>query len=130
MFSAILIQDNITIVPSSFDRSRLQVLMEEINLKYANKVIPHVGLCIRLLKIESVGEAQVFPSDGSAICEVSFVMIVFKPFVGEVLQGKIKSCNAEEIRVTIGFFEDVIIPAHLLPADTHFNEAEQIFVWN
>lgn len=69
MFSAILIHDNITIAPSKFDRSRLVVLMEEINLKYANKVIPHVGLCVRLLKVESVGEAQVFPSDGSAICE-------------------------------------------------------------
>lgn len=28
---------------------------------------------------------------------VSFVMIVFKPFVNEILQGRIKSCSANEI---------------------------------
>ena len=128
MFSAILIHDNITIAPSKFDRSRLVVLMEEINLKYANKVIPHVGLCVRLLKVESVGEAQVFPSDGSAICEVSFVMIVFKPFVNEILQGRIKSCSANEITVTLGFFDNVTIPLYQMKENTSFNEAEHIFV--
>ena len=98
MFSLILIHDHMTIVPSKFSRSRLEVLTEEINSKYANKVLPHVGLCIRLFKIETVGDGHVFPSDGSAIVEVSFVMVVFKPFVNEILVGKIVSCNADHIK--------------------------------
>jgi DNA-directed RNA polymerase III subunit RPC8 len=41
-------------------------------------------------------------------------MIVFRPFVGEVLTGKIAGSSTEGVRVSMGFFDDIIIPPSLI----------------
>lgn len=40
--------------------------------------------------------------------------VVFRPFVGEVMVGKIKACTKEGVQVSMDFFDDVIIPSYSL----------------
>jgi len=106
--------------------------MLEINRKFANRVVHNVGLCIRLFDILEAGEPFVLPNDGSTYTRVVFRMVVFRPYIGEVLIGKIRHSSAEGITgevpfnicgpvgrqsdcrlllVTLGFFDDIQIPA-------------------
>ena len=78
------------------------------------KVIPETGLCITLYDIISIGDCYVYPGDGSSWSKVNFRVVVFRPFVGEILEGKIKNSNSEGIQLTLDFFDDVYIPAHYL----------------
>jgi DNA-directed RNA polymerase III subunit RPC8 len=64
------------------------------------------------------------------ICVVKFRLIVFRPFVGEVLVGRIRSCSEEGISVSLTFFDDIFIPAHCLQTGTTFNLEERLWVWN
>ena len=57
-------------------------------------------------------------------------MVVFKPFVGEVLIGKIRSCTEEGLSVSLTFFDDIFIPAHCLQTGSTFNTEERLWVWN
>lgn len=57
-------------------------------------------------------------------------MIVFRPFVGEVLVGRIRSCTEEGLSVSLTFFDDIFIPAHCLQPGTVFNADERLWVWN
>ena len=41
-------------------------------------------------------------------------MTVFRPFVGEVLSGRIMAATHRGIRISLEFFDDVFIPEHLL----------------
>lgn len=41
-------------------------------------------------------------------------MIVFRPFVGEVLTGRIMAATYTGIRISLEFFDDIFIPAHLI----------------
>ena len=41
-------------------------------------------------------------------------MIVFRPFVGEVLTGRIMAATHAGLRISLEFFDDISIPAHLL----------------
>lgn len=72
-----------------------------INTKYANKVIPDVGLCICLFDILQASEGRVKWGDGGLWHSVKARLVVFRPFVGEILVGKVMSSDEKGIRGTL-----------------------------
>ena len=78
----------------------------------------------------SVADAVIFPGDGAAHFKVEFRMIIFRPFVGEVLRGVVRSSTREGgINVTLGFFDDIVIPPSSMAEDTTFDDQKQLWVW-
>jgi len=55
--------------------------------------------------------------------------VVFRPYVGEVLVGRLLSCSKEGLRVGLDFFDDVLVPEHALQDPSEFNEGEKLWVW-
>lgn len=47
----------------------------------------------------------------------------------EILLGKIRSCSQEGVHVSLGFFDDILIPPSALQHPSKFNETEQAWVW-
>ena len=62
--------------------------------------------------------------------KVQFRLVVCKPFLGEVLVGKIVSCDEDGIRVGLGFFDDIFIPTGFMKQGTIFDSNERLWVWN
>lgn len=56
-----------------------------------------MGLCIALYDISNLEESYIFPGDGSSHTRVSFRYIVFRPFMEEILLGKIRSSSPEGV---------------------------------
>lgn len=46
---------------------------------------------------------------GSSHTDVTFKYIIFRPEIGSLITGKIKSCTRDGIFVTLGFFDDIFI---------------------
>nr|DBA18271.1 TPA: hypothetical protein GDO54_016541 [Pyxicephalus adspersus] len=63
------------------------------------------------------------------LISVHFRYVVFHPFLDEILMGKIKGCSPEGVHVSLGFFDDIIIPPESLQQPAKFDEAEQVWVW-
>lgn len=61
------------------------------------QVVHKVGLCIALWDIQKIEDAYIFPGDGSSHSVVHFRYVVFRPFMDEILLGKIKSCSKEGV---------------------------------
>ena len=59
-----LTQDKIPIHPSQFGLPPEQALINELNKKYANRVLHDVGLCICVFDIAEAGEGKVRYGDG------------------------------------------------------------------
>jgi DNA-directed RNA polymerase subunit E'/Rpb7 len=119
-FVVVLLRDTVCIPPSKFGEDVAPAVTQEIDGLYANKVIPGVGLCICVLDLESVGSASIFPGDGSAHADVVFRMVVFRPAVGEVLAGTVKSSDAVlGVKITLDFFDAITVPPSLLPQESH-----------
>ncbi|OQR92027.1 hypothetical protein THRCLA_08816 [Thraustotheca clavata] len=129
MFVLCRIADVIQIAPELFSTDYSSVLTEEIDRKYANKVIADVGLCITLYDFIEIGDAYIHPSDGTSHTEVIFRMVVFRPFIGEVLKGKIISCTEEHIRVSMDFVQDIIIPSYAMQTPSFFDKNERLWEW-
>merc|ERR1711865_535793 len=60
---------------------------------------------------------------------VEFKIVVFQPAVGEWLVGSITGSCKEGLRVSLSFFQDVLIPSSNLKTPFLFDAAEQCWVW-
>lgn len=129
MFNLVAMTDTVKIPPWLFNVDLCDAVKVELNRRFANKVIHNVGLCICLFDVLKYEDSFIFPGDGSSHTKVHFRFIVFHPFVDEVLVGKIKSCSREGVTVSLGFFDDIIIPPEYLQQPSKFDDAEQVWVW-
>lgn len=57
----------------------------------------NVGLCIALKDIIRLGDSIILPGDGASHTEVLFHYIVFRPTIGDIITGKIRSCSREGV---------------------------------
>uniref|UniRef100_A0A182MMY1 DNA-directed RNA polymerase III subunit RPC8 n=1 Tax=Anopheles culicifacies TaxID=139723 RepID=A0A182MMY1_9DIPT len=129
MFVLAELKDNVRIAPELFGLKLPEAIKDEINRKLANKVLLNVGLCIALKDIVKLGDSIILPGDGASHTEVNFRYIVFRPIIGDVITGKIRSCSREGVHITLGFFDDILIPPSALQHPSRYEEAEQAWVW-
>jgi len=74
MFVLTRLQDDVRVNPSNFNKKKSEALTDELNMKFANKVLHNVGLCIQLFDILEVGESFVLPNDGSTYTRGLFLL--------------------------------------------------------
>ncbi|KAJ1726781.1 DNA-directed RNA polymerase III complex subunit Rpc25 [Coemansia biformis] len=129
MFVLVVLRDTLKVVPSEFTKPREQALRDEINRKYANRVLHDIGLCMLVHDLLDIDEGYVQHSEGWLWVKVKFRMIVFRPFRDEVLTGWVRSANAGGIEVSMGFFDDIKISASHMPEGSTYDGAEGVWVW-
>jgi len=122
-------RDVVRVAPETFDRDLLEVLEEELDKKYANKMIPDVGLSICVNDFQTIEDAIIYPGDGGAYHKVVFRLFVFRPFVGEIAVGTIIHSDEKGIRVSLDFFDDIFIPNYLLPQPSEYDQRAKLWVW-
>lgn len=116
MFQLLDIIDSVKIHPSCLRKNFSLAITEELNIKYANKVLQDVGLCLSVYDILEIFDAFVYQGEGSPYVKVHFRLVTFRPFIGEVLIGKIRACTDQGVHVSLKFFDDILIsPANLQP---------------
>ncbi|VDB93680.1 BgtA-20630, partial [Blumeria graminis f. sp. tritici] len=123
------IADLVQIVPEDFSKDAARAIEDNINTKYANKVIQKVGLCICMYDLLMASDGLIGHGTGLVNVNVEFRLIVFRPFKNEVILGKISSSNLHGIRVRLPFFDDIFVPREKLPSPCEFKFDEQIYVW-
>uniref|UniRef100_A0A2K6MA12 DNA-directed RNA polymerase subunit n=1 Tax=Rhinopithecus bieti TaxID=61621 RepID=A0A2K6MA12_RHIBE len=121
MFVLVEMVDTVRIPPWQFERKLNDSIAEELNKKLANKVL---ALCLC-----PFGLIATDVTDGLSSFPVHFRYVVFHPFLDEILIGKIKGCSPEGVHVSLGFFDDILIPPESLQQPAKFDEMEQVWVW-
>ena len=130
MFQISRLEDaNVKILPENLGKPRLEAITQEIESLYIDKVIKDLGLVITLYEIVSIEGGTVYPGEGSAHFKVEFRVVVFRPFVGEIIEGTLKKADKTGLYVDIGFFSDIFVPEHLMQEPSVFDEDEQLWVW-
>jgi DNA-directed RNA polymerase subunit RpoE len=130
MFILSRLSDNIRVQPSELSKPPLQSVTEVIQERYFDKVIPQLGLVVTLYDVLSIEGGFIHPNDGAAYFKVEFRVVVFRPFVGEVITGKLRTCSKEGLYISLGdFFDDVFVPEHALQEPSFFNDVEKLWLW-
>ncbi|XP_020096731.1 DNA-directed RNA polymerase III subunit RPC8 [Ananas comosus] len=128
MFCLSEIEHDLPIPPCLLNRPLISAIKEELERLFLDKVIANLGLCISIYDVHSVEGGFIFPGDGSAMYKVKFRMVVFRPFIGEILMGKIESSDEDCLRLSLGFFNDIYIPEHRIARPCKRGD-DGIWVW-
>ncbi|KAM5541365.1 hypothetical protein V8D89_004919 [Ganoderma adspersum] len=129
MFQLSIIKDTVAVHPSQFGLPPEPAITNELNKKYANRVLHDVGLCICVFDLAEVGEGKIRYGDGCLWYKVVFRLTVFRPFASEVILAKVKSSDEDGVRLTVGFFDDIYVPLVYLPEPTAFDPKERAHFW-
>ncbi|KAF8003137.1 DNA-directed RNA polymerase III subunit RPC8 [Metschnikowia aff. pulcherrima] len=129
MFILSQISDLVRIPPQSFNMPLHHVLKNELHQKYSNKVITNVGLAVAVWDILEIKDGLLRPGDGGSYVEVKFRMVVWKPFIGEILCGWVADCSPEGIKVRMEFFQEIFIPKDYLFESCIYKPVEKAWVW-
>ena len=136
----------IQIKPHDFGKPSAQAIKDVVNDKYSNRIVPNVGLCLCMWDLLSATEGLIGHGTGLVNVNgklllflhselysyhvVEFRMVVFRPFRGEIIYGRIKSSDPEGIIIDLEFTSEVFIPYQNLPENSSFSNAEDVWVWN
>lgn len=90
MFMLTGVEDNVRVDPSQLGGPASLAVEEQLKKLYFDKVILDVGLVVSLYDITSIEGGDVQLGDGGVRFAVKFRLVVFRPFEGELLVGKIK----------------------------------------
>lgn len=129
MFQLTQISDLIRIPPHLFHLQREKAIKQELHVKYANKIIPKLGFVVSVWDIIDYDKGLFKPGDGAMYVTIECRLVVFRPFVGEVLTGWIEECRQDGIKINMGFFNDIFIPRTLLFENSVFSPEEKAWVW-
>ncbi len=89
-----------------------------------------LGLCICFYDLLEAGDPIIYPAEGSCHQAVMFRLVMFQPFIGEILVGRVVTCTEEGVRVTLGFFDEIFVPASLLQSPSLFDKVRSVWLWN
>ena len=70
-------------------------------------MVLNVGLCIALWDITKREESYILPGDGASHTIVHFRYVVFRPFMEQILVGKIKNCSREGVQSKFSYSSDI-----------------------
>lgn len=129
MFCVCTLEESIRVEPKDLGKPRAAAVSRVIEDLFIDKVIQDLGLIVTLYDIVNIASGFVHHSDGGARFLTTFRVVVFRPFPGEVIVGKLKRVTREGLHISLGFFEDVLVPEHYLPEVSLFDEAEQLWFW-
>ncbi|KAF8567389.1 hypothetical protein P879_01712 [Paragonimus westermani] len=129
MFILAQLKDTVVIQPKFFGSDFKDVIEQELNTRFANKLVYKVGLCISLWDIVQVEESFISDVDGAYHVSVTFRFACFRPSIDEVLLGTVKSCSKSGIRVSLNFFDDVYIPADKMRHPSRFDYEQDCWIW-
>lgn len=133
MFILLQVKDTIRIPPEDahlLQQDPLHLIRVQINQKYANKVIPDIGLCALVHSILSYDDPTLFPSDPGPYVRCTFRLVVFQPQEGEIIKATIESCTPTSIILSVGFFTHIVVEASSLATNSSWDEHEKVWVWD
>ncbi|KAK1352724.1 DNA-directed RNA polymerase III subunit RPC8 [Heracleum sosnowskyi] len=92
----------------------------ELERLFLDKVVANLGLVISVYDIKSIDGGFVFPSDGASTYTVKFRLLL--------------ESTANGLRLSLGFFDDIYVPVHLMPNPSHFeadpvNKNQVAWIW-
>ncbi|KAI1847353.1 hypothetical protein JX265_005588 [Neoarthrinium moseri] len=129
MFILTKIADLVQIAPAQFEKHSRVAIENNINAKYANRVIQKIGLCICMYDLLWSSEGLIGHGTGLVNVNVEFRLIVFRPFKGEALFGRISSATPEGLNIRTEFFEEIFVPFKELPDGCEFDHNQQTWTW-
>ncbi|XP_071691284.1 uncharacterized protein [Rutidosis leptorrhynchoides] len=115
MFNLTKLEHTLRLRPDLLSRPLHEAVKGELEALFLDKVIAKLGLCVSVYDIESIKDGEIFANEGAPTYTVMFRLIIFRPFVGEIISATLRESKADGLRLSLGFFDDIYVPELLMP---------------
>jgi DNA-directed RNA polymerase III subunit RPC8 len=129
MFVLDRISTHVSLDPSALNDHTHDAIASSLKDQYTDRIVPDVGLVISVYDLLYIGEGCVYHSQGHVYYSVVFRAVVFRPFVSELLVGRIRQMSDAGLRVSVGFFDDIFVPPELLQQPAVWHGVEKEWCW-
>ncbi|CAL1408694.1 unnamed protein product [Linum trigynum] len=119
MFFLSLIEHKLRLPPEDLSLPLHKGIKKVLDGIFLDKVISNLGLCVSIYDIRNISGGFIQAGEGAPTYTVEFRMVVFRPFTGEIIVAKIIESDNDGLRLSLGFFDDIYVPAHQLPQPCH-----------
>ncbi len=90
MYYLLEVEDHIRVPPHLFGLSQPDSIIQGIKEKYDGMISKELGIVIDVTAVSSIGEGIIIPGDGASYYKTGFELLVFKPEMQEIVEGRIK----------------------------------------
>ncbi|PON73277.1 RNA polymerase Rpb [Trema orientale] len=115
MFHLSQVEHTLRVPPDVLNLPLAEAIKRVLETIFVDKVIPNVGLCVSVYDIVSIKGGFILPNEGAPTYLVVFRVILFCPAVGEVIEAKLQRSIDTGLQLSLGFFDDIMVPCKLLP---------------
>ncbi|PXF49817.1 DNA-directed RNA polymerase III subunit RPC8 [Gracilariopsis chorda] len=129
MFKLVTIEDVVLVPARLFGYPRLESLEYVINKRLSDKIIPGVGLVIAFWDWVKVGEDALQIHSGESNTKCTFRVVVFSPFEGEAVFGRVSGAYDGGVFMELGFFDAITVKKENLPRPSSYDEDERVWIW-
>ncbi|KAL1539699.1 DNA-directed RNA polymerase III subunit RPC8-like isoform X1 [Salvia divinorum] len=135
MFFLSQIEHTLMLPPHLLSLPLDEAIKEQLDSIFLDKVIDKLGLCVSVYDIRSISGGFILPGDGASTYTAKIRLVLFRPFVGEIITARLKESTVDGLRLSLGFFDDIYVPVPLLfspnrsePDPGHTNRVD--WIWN
>ena len=128
MFVLAVVRDTIRVSPAAFGKAPASALRDEVDARYSGRVLSDVGFVVCCESAKTLGDGLVHALDGGATYQSEFRLLVFRPFVGEVIRGTVEAADESGLRVSCGLFSQIRVPAKDLPQSSTFDVSRRLWL--
>jgi DNA-directed RNA polymerase III subunit RPC8 len=89
MFILSTLEDDVRVQPEDLHKPPIEAVTEVLKSTFVGKVVYDLGLVVTIYEVSSLEGGFVYPNDGCAFFKATFQAVVLRPFVGEVIVGKL-----------------------------------------
>ena len=101
MNKILTVKDRVRVDPKLLGEEINKSIEDAIVSDYVNKLLPQ-GVVLSLVSIDEIGEGHIIPGDGAVFYETIFKILVWKPELHEIVEGKVKEITEFGCFVNIG----------------------------
>ncbi|MHA1310940.1 MAG: DNA-directed RNA polymerase [Candidatus Helarchaeota archaeon] len=108
MFKLIEVENTISIPPNRFYEDINEVTLELLQKEYEEKITSDLGFIIAIHSVTEIGIGKLIPGDGSAHYRCKFKMVVFKPNLHEIIEGKVVEVVDFGVFIRLGCIDGLV----------------------
>jgi len=128
MFEVVKIKDTVRIPPEKFGKKMKKALVNLAQEEYEGLLDEDLGVIIAVMDAKKTGEGRVVLGDGAAYYEAEIEILVFKPKMHEIVEGKVTEITEFGAFVNIGPVEGLIHVSQIMDEYLNYDAKNALFV--
>lgn len=128
MYSLLTVRDTVRLTPDKFSEDLEKGLLKIAQEEYEGIVDEDNGIVIAVTGIENASEGKLVPGDGSAYFEADIKMLIFKPDIGEIVEGNVSEITEFGAFVRIGPIEGLVHVSQIMDEYINYDKKTPAFI--